>query len=114
MKFVDFGISNFVEPNDKQHNLVAITPWEGEAEWDKIPWLVPESENSSQIGTKGICHRRTCSNEPVANAPRADKDKFEKHMDDMIDVGCLMLATMSLELQKQHEDMLAYEMLQKS
>ena len=61
---------------------------------------------------KGICHRGTCFNEPAANAPRADKDKFEKHMDDMIDVGCLMLATMSPELQKQHEDLLAYEMLQ--
>ncbi|KAK8521659.1 hypothetical protein V6N12_031550 [Hibiscus sabdariffa] len=33
-------------------------------------------------------------------------------MDDMIDVGCLMLATMTLELQKQHEDMVAYEMIQ--
>ena len=50
--------------------------------------------------------------EPASNAPRAEKDKFKKHMDDMIDVGCLMLATMSPELQKQHEDMLAYEMLQ--
>ena len=30
----------------------------------------------------------------------------------MIDVGCLILATMSPELQKQHEDKLAYEMLQ--
>ena len=50
--------------------------------------------------------------EPAANAPRADKDKYKKHMDDMIDVGCLMLATMSPELQKQHEDFLAYEMLQ--
>ena len=50
--------------------------------------------------------------EPAANAPRADKDKYKKHMDDMIDVGCLMLATMSPELQKQHEDLLAYEMLQ--
>ncbi|KAK8659842.1 hypothetical protein V6N13_030034 [Hibiscus sabdariffa] len=24
-------------------------------------------------------------NEPGANAPRADKDKFKKHMDDMLD-----------------------------
>ncbi|KAK9003614.1 hypothetical protein V6N11_084253 [Hibiscus sabdariffa] len=46
------------------------------------------------------------------NAPRADKDKFKKHMDDMLDVGCLMLATMTPELQKQHEDMVAYEMIQ--
>ncbi|KAK9036840.1 hypothetical protein V6N11_021765 [Hibiscus sabdariffa] len=47
-----------------------------------------------------------------ANAPRADKDKFKKHMDDMLDVGCLMLATMTPELQKQHEYMVAYEMIQ--
>ncbi|KAL4296404.1 hypothetical protein GQ457_12G015890 [Hibiscus cannabinus] len=47
-----------------------------------------------------------------ANAPRADKDKFKKHMNDMLDVGCLMLATMTPELQKQYEDMVAYEMIQ--
>ncbi|KAK8636310.1 hypothetical protein V6N13_005014 [Hibiscus sabdariffa] len=46
------------------------------------------------------------------NASRADKDKFKKHMDDMVDVGCLMLATMTPELQKQHENMVAYEMIQ--
>ncbi|KAK8547614.1 hypothetical protein V6N12_031748 [Hibiscus sabdariffa] len=50
--------------------------------------------------------------EPTANAPRADKDKFKKHLDDMLDVSCLMLATMSPELQKQHEDMNAYNMIQ--
>ncbi|KAK8618054.1 hypothetical protein V6N13_115929 [Hibiscus sabdariffa] len=51
-------------------------------------------------------------NDPGANAPRADEDKFKKHMDDMLDFGCLMLATMTPELQKQHEDMVAYEMIQ--
>ncbi|KAK8632173.1 hypothetical protein V6N13_028950 [Hibiscus sabdariffa] len=40
------------------------------------------------------------------------KTKFKKHMDDTVDVGCLMLATMTPELQKQHEDMVAYEMIQ--
>ncbi|KAK8584056.1 hypothetical protein V6N12_068306 [Hibiscus sabdariffa] len=50
-------------------------------------------------------------NDPSANASRADKDKFKKHMDDMVDVGCLMLATMTPELQKQHKDMVAYEMI---
>ncbi|KAK9044762.1 hypothetical protein V6N11_058654 [Hibiscus sabdariffa] len=50
--------------------------------------------------------------EPAANAPRADKDKFKKHMDDMVDVVCLILSTMSLELQKRHKDMVAYEMIQ--
>ncbi|KAK8715434.1 hypothetical protein V6N13_042768 [Hibiscus sabdariffa] len=51
-------------------------------------------------------------NDPGANASRADKDKFQKHMDDMVDIGCLMLATMTPELQKQHEDMVAYEIIQ--
>ncbi|KAL4273300.1 hypothetical protein GQ457_13G014570 [Hibiscus cannabinus] len=51
-------------------------------------------------------------NEPCTNAPRVDKDKFKKHMDDMLDVGCLVLATMTTEVQKQHEYMVAYEMIQ--
>ncbi|KAK8563377.1 hypothetical protein V6N12_035525 [Hibiscus sabdariffa] len=51
-------------------------------------------------------------NDPGPNASRADKDKFKKHMDDMVDVGCLMLATMTPELQNQHENMVAYEMIQ--
>ncbi|KAL4272330.1 hypothetical protein GQ457_13G014650 [Hibiscus cannabinus] len=51
-------------------------------------------------------------NDPGANAPRSDKNKFKKYVDDMVDVGCLMLATMTPELQKQHEDMVAYEMIQ--
>ncbi|KAK8662809.1 hypothetical protein V6N13_024697 [Hibiscus sabdariffa] len=50
--------------------------------------------------------------EPTANAPRAGKDKFKKHTDDMLDVSCLMLATMIPELQKQHEDMGAYDIIQ--
>ena len=39
-------------------------------------------------------------NEPSANGSRANKDAYRKHLDDMIDVGCLMLATMKPELQK--------------
>ncbi|KAG8498488.1 hypothetical protein CXB51_005003 [Gossypium anomalum] len=41
--------------------------------------------------------------EPPANASRADKDAYKKHLDEMVDVGCLMLATMNPELQKQHD-----------
>ena len=51
-------------------------------------------------------------NEPPANSSRADRDAYRKHLDDMVDVGCLMLATMNPELQKQHEDMVAYEMIE--
>ncbi|KAK8572821.1 hypothetical protein V6N13_048387 [Hibiscus sabdariffa] len=47
----------------------------------------------------------------AANVSRADKETFEKRVDDILDVGC-MLATMTLELQKQHGDMFIYEIIQ--
>ncbi|KAG8474922.1 hypothetical protein CXB51_031617 [Gossypium anomalum] len=50
--------------------------------------------------------------EPPANVSRADKDAYKKHFDEMVDIGCLMLATMNPELQKQHEDMVAYDMIE--
>src|SRR4051812_38947542 len=49
-------------------------------------------------------------NQPAANAPRADKDAFKKHQDDALDVNFLILATIISELQKQHENMDAYDM----
>ncbi|KAL4281816.1 hypothetical protein GQ457_03G017740 [Hibiscus cannabinus] len=51
-------------------------------------------------------------NEPGTNDSRANKHKFKKHMDDILDVGCLVLVTMTPELQKQREYMVAYEMIQ--
>ncbi|KAL4364013.1 hypothetical protein GQ457_04G020490 [Hibiscus cannabinus] len=51
-------------------------------------------------------------NEPDTNSPRDSKNKFEKHMDDMLDVGCLVLATIIFELQKQLEYVVSYEMIQ--
>ncbi|XP_052881000.1 uncharacterized protein LOC128289273 [Gossypium arboreum] len=55
---------------------------------------------------------KSLPDEPPANASRANKDAYKKHLDDMVDVGCLMLATMNPELQKQHEDMVAYDMIE--
>ena len=49
--------------------------------------------------------------EPTDNAPRAEKNAYEKHHNDSIDVACLMLATMSSELQKDLENMEAYNMI---
>ncbi|KAL4341063.1 hypothetical protein GQ457_08G025910 [Hibiscus cannabinus] len=51
---------------------------------------------------------KSVPNEPGTNSPRASKDKFEKHMDDMLDDGCLVLATITLELQKQQECVVSY------
>ena len=49
--------------------------------------------------------------QPAANAPRAQRDAYEKHQSDSVDVACLMLATMVPEIQKNLENMGAYEML---
>ncbi|KAK8652096.1 hypothetical protein V6N13_061120 [Hibiscus sabdariffa] len=48
--------------------------------------------------------------ESTANASRAEKEKFEKRMDGILDVGC-MLATMTPQLQKQHGNMVIYEII---
>ena len=37
---------------------------------------------------------------PPSNAPRAQKDAYEKHLNDSVDVTCLMLVTMVPYLQK--------------
>ncbi|XP_038706913.1 uncharacterized protein LOC120002286 [Tripterygium wilfordii] len=63
---------------------------------------------------------RVVPEEPPATAPRVEKDVYKKHQDDSLDVGCLMLATvlsylsatMNSELQKQHENMEAFEMIE--
>ena len=49
--------------------------------------------------------------EPADNASRAEKNAYEKHHNDSINVACLMLATMSSELQKDLENMEAYNMI---
>ena len=49
---------------------------------------------------------------PPARASVAEKDAYKKHENDALDVSCLMLATMSPELQKQHEEMVAYDMIE--
>ncbi|XP_040960236.1 uncharacterized protein [Gossypium hirsutum] len=51
-------------------------------------------------------------NEPTANISRTDKDAYKKYLDDMLDIGYVMLAIMTPELQKQHEDMVVYDMIQ--
>ena len=37
---------------------------------------------------------------PPSSAPRADRDTYQKHLNDAVDAGCLILATMNFELQK--------------
>ena len=50
--------------------------------------------------------------EPTANAPKAVRDAYQRHLDDALDAKCLMLATMTSELQKQHEEMDAFDMIE--
>ena len=45
------------------------------------------------------------------NATAADRRAYEKHCDDAVNMSCLMLATMSPDLQKQYEHTDAYNMI---
>ena len=49
--------------------------------------------------------------EPATDAPRAQRDTYTKHQNDLVDVKCLMLVTMESELQKQMVDMEAFTMI---
>ena len=46
--------------------------------------------------------------EPASNASKAQKDAYNKHLNDSIDVTCLMLACMNSDLQKKFEEMDAF------
>ena len=48
---------------------------------------------------------------PTNNAPRAKRDAYSKHLNDFVDVTCLMLTTMNYKLQKQFEEMEAFDMI---
>jgi len=51
-------------------------------------------------------------NEPGNGASSVDRRAYEKYCNDSLDVSCLMLATMSPELQKQYEDSNAHNMME--
>ena len=48
---------------------------------------------------------------PPAGAPTAQRNAYNKHLNDSMEVSCIMLATMTLELQKQDEGMPAFDMI---
>ncbi|KAJ9567000.1 hypothetical protein OSB04_002966 [Centaurea solstitialis] len=51
------------------------------------------------------------SKAPPANAAANVRNAYRKHSDDLLDVGCLMLATMSPDLQTRLIDTNAYDMI---
>jgi len=48
---------------------------------------------------------------PPAGAPAAQRNAHTRHVNDSMEVSCIMLATMTLELQKQHEEMTVVDMI---
>ncbi|KAK8972280.1 hypothetical protein V6N11_046107 [Hibiscus sabdariffa] len=78
--------------------------------------VLPEQDDKgdASIRDNGSCLGRNLggNSDLGTNSLRANKDKFKKHMDDMLDAVCLVLATTTLELQKQQEYVVSYEMIQ--
>ncbi|KAI3692836.1 hypothetical protein L6452_32660 [Arctium lappa] len=50
-------------------------------------------------------------NPPARNASTEIMDAYDKHLNDSLDVSCLMLASMTTELLREHEDMNAWDMM---
>ena len=75
-------------------------------DWSRNLWIVLKQERKMYVLDNEI------PNEPPANnAPRAERDAYSKHLNDSMDVTCLMLTTMNSELQKQFEEMEAFDMM---
>ncbi|VFQ82608.1 unnamed protein product [Cuscuta campestris] len=62
-----------------------------------------------QLEKKECVLKRAIPPVPAANASRAIKDTYEKHVDDDNQVACLMLAMMTSDLQEHHESMKAWK-----
>ncbi|KAL6557585.1 hypothetical protein OROMI_017935 [Orobanche minor] len=73
--------------------------------WSRNLRIVLKDEKTQYILEKSI------PDEPESTATKAQKDAYNKHVNDSLDVTCLMLATMNSELHIQFEDMEAYEMM---
>ena len=48
---------------------------------------------------------------PENNSPRSERDAYSKNLNDSMDVTCHMLTTINFELQKQFEEMEAFDMM---
>ena len=48
---------------------------------------------------------------PTNNAPRVERDAYNKHLNDSLDVTCLILTTMNSKLQKKFEEMEEFDMM---
>ena len=74
-------------------------------DWFRNLWIVLKQENKEYV-LEG-----PCPEEPNADATCTEKNAYEKHCNDAVDVHCLMLATMNSELPKQYETTDAYNMI---
>ena len=54
--------------------------------------IVPKQERNEHVLDQPI------PDEPAANAPRAQKDAYSKHVNNSVDVICIMLGSIELEL----------------
>ena len=73
--------------------------------------MVPQPENFLRQEKKEYVLEQPYPDDPPDNATNADRTAYEKHCDDAVNVSCLMLATMSPDLQKQYEHTNTYNMI---
>lgn len=75
-----------------------IYPSERKIEWDYLMRLVSKHKNHSYARVEGLYPRPTYSQKLANNGPRAQKNAYDKHRNDYLDLTCPMLASMNSEL----------------
>ena len=80
--------------------------------WDKFSELALKLEDYPKTWEKlYILDKHVLEKEPSSFAPKAERDAYKKHVNDALETACLMLATMNLELQKQYENIVEFNMI---
>ncbi|KAL1194887.1 Retrovirus-related Pol polyprotein from transposon TNT 1-94 [Cardamine amara subsp. amara] len=67
-------------------------------EWYRNLRIVLKQEKKEYVLEKDLPEK------PKSNLPHAERNAWEKHASDRVDVSCLMLATMNSDLQKQYDN----------
>ncbi|KAI5426663.1 hypothetical protein KIW84_032190 [Lathyrus oleraceus] len=62
-------------------------------DWHRNPRIVLKHDKKLYVLEKPVPEE-----EPPSSAPKAERDSYEKHVDDANETACLMLATMNSEL----------------
>lgn len=79
-------------------------------DWIRCVRVVLRLEHIEYVLDKEIC---SIPDEKSPDYAKFDKAKYEKHVEDATTAQCVMISSMTTELQRQHENMMPFEMIKR-